>query len=208
MSFIEIEIANDLAGIGTATGDLGDCVPVNTYYEDNRTQMIILASQLIQMGLQAGDDLQEIGFYPTQTTGRTMENVRFYVGHTALSTISAWIDYSAMTSVFGPTNVTAYTPLNQYHPHVLATSFVWNGTSNLVFDFSRDNDAWTDGGAQRYTTGLTNGNVSIYQRADGQTFPYAPTTVNSSQNILDLYLKFERADVVNKNKNLLISANF
>jgi len=46
------------------------------------------------------------------------------------------------------------------------------------------------------------------QRDDGQSFPYAPTTVNSDANLIDLYLKFERTDTVNKNKNLLMSANF
>ncbi len=189
--------------------DYGYCAPCNTYYEDNRTQMILTASQLIQMGAEAGDTLQEIGFYPTQTAGETMDNVRFYIGHTSLTSLTSWIDYSSLTNVFGPTDVSAYSPLNQYHPHTLTTEFEWNGTSNLLFDFSRDNSSWTSGGAQRYTTNLSGNNIMRYQRTDGGSFPYAPTSANSGTNLIDLYLKFDRADpVIDTNRNIMLGINF
>jgi len=208
MSFIEIKIGEDLTGVTTANSDKGDCAPCNTYYEDNRTQMLLTASQLTQMGALANDELQEIGFYPTQASGRAMENVRFYIAHTSATSLSTFTSYSSLTNVFGPTNVPIYSPLNQYHPHTLTTNFTWNGTDNILFDFSRDNSAWTDGGEQRYTTNLSGNTLMIYQRADGQSFPYEPSSVNSDSNLMDLYLKFERTAVVSKNKNLLMSANF
>ena len=208
MAFIEIKIWEDLTGVTTAASDKWDCAPCNTYYEDNRSQMIVTASQLSQMGAQANDELQEIWFYPTQASGGQMDNVRFYVAHTSATSLSAWVDYSSLTNVFWPTNVPIYSPLNQYHPHTLSTNFTWNWTDNLLFDFSRDNTAWVDWGMQRYTTNLSWSTVLIMQRDDGQSFPYAPTTVNSDANLIDLYLKFERTDTVNKNKNLLMSANF
>ena len=207
MTDVIIRIGEDLTGVTTANSDYGDCAPCNTYYEDNRTQMILTASQLTQMGAEAGDTLQEIGFYPTQASGRAMDNVRFYVAHTALTALTAWISYSSLANVFGPTNVAIYTPLNQYHPHTLTTEFTWNGTDNLLFDFSRDNSAWVDGGAQRYTTNLTGNNIMRYQRADGQSFPYEPTSANAGTNLLDLYLKFDRADPVT-GKRMMMGINF
>jgi len=209
MADVIIRIGEDLTGVTTANSDYGDCAPCNTYYEDNRTQMILTASQLTQMGAKAGDTLQEIGFYPTQTSGGNMDNVRFYVGHTSLTALTAWIGYASMTNVFGPTNVTPYSPLNQYHPHTLATEFTWNGTDNLVFDFSRDNSAWVDGGEQRYTTNLSGSNIMRYQRADGQSFPYEPTSANAGTNLMDLYLKFDRnAPATNTNKQMMLGFNF
>lgn len=208
MADVIIRIGEDLTGVTTANSNYGYCAPCNTYYEDNRTQMILTASQLTQMGAEANDVLQEIGFYPTQASGRTMDNVRFYIAHTSLTALTAWIDYSGLTNVFGPTNVPIYSPLNQYHPHTLTTEFTWNGTSNLLFDFSRDNSAWTAGGEQRYTTNLSGNNIMRYQRTDGASFPYAPTSANSGTNLMDLYLKFERTEVVSKNRNLMIGSNF
>jgi hypothetical protein len=89
-----------------------------------------------------------------QAPGRSsLRNFRIRMQHTSATTSTAWVT-SGWTPVYGPTNVVP-TP-GEWYTYNLNTPFVWDGASNLLIDFSRNDGSYKSGGGMYVRTGLTN----------------------------------------------------
>ncbi len=128
---------------GTSSG-----YPLNTYYEDTRSESIYLASELTGIGLAANSAITAIAFKCAQVPGRpTVANARIRIQHTTASTVTGTFVASGYTNVFGPTSIpsSSFTAGNWY-TFTFSAPFTWNGTSNLLIDFSSDDTDWSSGG--------------------------------------------------------------
>lgn len=151
------------ASVGTATtaGQGTGQSPFMGGWGGTKTQFIIRASELQAQGLAAGN-INSIELFPT-TSGTTYEGFQIWMGNTAQADLStAFVDTSAMTKVYEATAAdAAYTPTasswNVFSVgttpttplgSAVSSSFVWNGTSNLVLCFS-----WSENPSAATSTG-------------------------------------------------------
>ncbi len=129
--------------------------PFNTYYHDSRAQAVYLASELTAAGMTAGT-ISEIQLKDFQAPGQNLEDFRIRIQHTTNTESTVWVA-SGWDLVYGPTTISAasLSPDNWY-TFTLATPFDWNGTDNLLIDFTRDNSSYTSSGGMYVRTGLFN----------------------------------------------------
>ncbi|MBN2375973.1 MAG: hypothetical protein JXD22_06215 [Sedimentisphaerales bacterium] len=143
--------------IGTGTGTWS--FPMYTYYHDSRTQVIYLASEL-----GAAGNITELALDVATLPGQTMNNWTIRMKHTSLNSYSTFSFES-----------TGWTPIYLYQTDedisstgwqtfVFSTPFEYNGTDNLMIDFSHNNDSWTSSGTCRCST--PGGYRSIYAYTD------------------------------------------
>ena len=142
-------------GSGTNTWNY----PLSTYYHDARTQVIYLQSEL-----GASTTFTGMALDVTTLPGQTLGNWTIRMKYTSMSSYStaAWE---------GPASgwITVY----QQATNITSTGWVWfdfstpfdyNGTDNLLVDFSFNNSSWTSDGYVRYST--VGANRAIYYRTD------------------------------------------
>lgn len=120
--------------------------PINTFYHDQRMESIYLASELTAAGIAGGSPITEVHLRVAQLPGRDIADFRIRMQHTSNSTISAF-STTGFTDVYGPTTlpITGFT-VDAWFVFTLTTPFVWNGTDNLVVDFTTDGTGFTTGG--------------------------------------------------------------
>jgi len=109
-----------------------------------KTQYIIRASELMQSGLSAGP-ITSLGFEPTNS-GQTYQGFYVNVGHTASTTAptGTFIPNTGLTFVYAGTEANdGFTPvantlnnLNFGSGTGTTSSFIWDGTSNIVVSIS------------------------------------------------------------------------
>ena len=131
-------------GAGTA----GWIYPMSTYYHDARAQVIYLQSEL------GGDQrLSGLALDVATAPGQALENWTIRMKHTAMSVHSS-------ASWEGPAS--GWTTVYQGNATVSATGWAWfefdapfdyNGTDNLMVDYSFNNSSYTTDGQVRTTTG-------------------------------------------------------
>jgi len=119
--------------------------PMSTWYEDGRTQVIYLASEVGTSGA-----ITSLALDVTTLPGQTMNNWTIRLKHTSMSSYGsspAWegtgwtVGYQANETVSNTGWVTFEFP----------TPFPYNGTDNLLIDFSFNNSSYTSDGYCRYT---------------------------------------------------------
>jgi hypothetical protein len=135
---------NDVAPIsGTSTGQ--GSIGTSTYgvtdlfdarKQKQRTVFLYKASELISAGIPAGD-ISGISLFLQKNSTRPYSNFIIKIGTTN-------VNYLADGAVTIPTNtivksLTSYTTLNGWNNFNFDIPFIWNGTSNLVFEICFDN---------------------------------------------------------------------
>jgi hypothetical protein len=172
--------ATSTVGAGTAAWDY----PLQTYYHDARSQVIYLQSDL-----GAATRLQGLALDVTALPGQTLNNWTLRLKHTASST-------HASASWEGPAS--GWTTVFQGNATVSATGWAWfafdtpfdyNGTDNLMIDFSYNNAGYTTNGLVRATIGSAGrALVGRSDSADGDPLDWsgtspAPASTNRAPNI-------------------------
>jgi hypothetical protein len=167
-------------GAGTAAWDY----PLQTYYHDARSQVIYLQSDL-----GGATRLQGVALDVTALPGQTLTNWTLRLKHTALSVHSS-------ASWEGPAS--GWTTVYQGNATVSATGWAWfafdapfdyNGTDNLMIDFSYNNAGYTTNGLVRATIGSAGrALVGRSDSANGDPLDWsgaspAPTSTNRAPNI-------------------------
>ena len=197
-------------GTGTNPDSLNYGVPINTYYYQNRSQGIILASELTSMGLQSGDKFTRFGYYATEAGGRsTIANFRIGLALTSNTTVTSWYNWTNFTLVYGPTNITMSSfPLNTYsYVDLTDQTFEWNGTSNLIIDMSRTDTGYSGtSGLVRTATGVGS-NRTYAGRADSSTFPYTGSGTAYAV-LMDYYFQVTRPDAAPDENCIFFGMNF
>jgi len=135
--------------------------PVNAYWEQNRLQTLYFADEINWTG-----DLQSIALNISEYPTYVLTNFTIRIQHTDMGVMTqGWIS-SGWTTVFQE-DVTI--PSNGWFTFVLTNTFAYNGTNNLVLDFSKNNDSWQNMGYCYWTK--TGGYRSYYQYIDNSTDP-------------------------------------
>ncbi|MFN0275327.1 MAG: hypothetical protein ACKVPJ_06260 [Chitinophagales bacterium] len=121
--------------IGTYTLALsGNESPLYRLTADKKMQVLIRASELTTAGYCAGN-ITSVGFTVTTLGTTGYSGYEISMKNTSTTTLTtSW--ESGMTSVFGPSGITAVSGNNDF---TLTTPFNWDGTSNLLIQFCYDN---------------------------------------------------------------------
>ena len=146
-------VVNPNIGTGTSSWTW----PLSTFYHDARTQTIYLASEI-----GGACTITALGLDVTTIPGQVMNNWTIRVKHTALAAYAsnAW-ESTGWTTVHLSNQTITATGVATF---VFSTPFAYNGTSNLMIDFSFNNTTYTTDGQVRYST--PGGTRSIYYRTD------------------------------------------
>lgn len=128
------------AGASTSSGAGSTFLPGS--WGGAKTQYLIRASELTAMGLRAGN-ITSLGFEPT-TAGQTYTGFSVSVGHTAVNAMNTAFITAGLTQVFaGTLTNNGFLPvantvntLNFGTGTGSASSFNWDGVSNIVVTFS------------------------------------------------------------------------
>jgi ELWxxDGT repeat protein len=128
------------AGIGPTA-----VLPLYTVYHDQRSQCIYLQSEIGSAATITG-----LALNVTTVPGQTMNNWTIRMKHTALAsyTSAAW-QSTGWTTVYQKNETISATGLVTF---TFTTPFAYDGTSNLMVDFSFNNSSYTSAGAVTYTT--------------------------------------------------------
>jgi hypothetical protein len=148
--------------------------PFNTYYEVSRSQTIILASELIDAGVEPGP-ISGLMLRPSQLPGRpSLANFRVFMQQTAAETVpGSWV-MEGWTQVFGPTSIPAGSlTVGEWIQLPFSQSFFWDGVSNLFIDLNRYDSDYESGGGMYVRTGLSNRTQAA--REDDISWPTFPS---------------------------------
>ena len=154
-----------------------------------KTQYIIRASELIQAGLTAGP-ITNLGFEPTNS-GQTYQGFFVQIGHTASTTAptTTFIPNAGLTFVYAGTEANdGFTPVAGSVNNLTfgtgagtTSSFVWDGTSNIVVSIS-----WSrvPGAATATSTTMKVDNVGFVSAAYRQRDNLTPTDLLNETSVI------------------------
>ena len=142
---------------------------LQTAYHDYINQALYLSTDLILANIEPGSSISAIGIKVYQVPGGNNHaqdqviNFRIAYATTSSTTLST---FAATTVVYGPTdfqNLNSEFPEGQWKMITLDTPIVWNGTDNLIIEFSIDGPHWENGGGV-YNREVSN--RSLHGRSD------------------------------------------
>ena len=157
--------------------------PMGTLYHDERTQVIYLAGEIGGPGR-----INALALFVETLPGQTLTNWTIRMKHTPLASYDhpAW-ESTGWTTVY-QRNETVVN--NGWVTFLFTTPFLYNGTDNLMIDFSFNNTSYSSDGLCRYFT--TSQPRSIYFQTDsafgdplnwsGKTSP-PPIPINRALNV-------------------------
>ncbi len=116
--------------------------PMSTYYYDARTQVIYLASEL--GGARA---IHSLSLDVATVPGQTLENWTVRMRHTPLSSYPSSGNWETDWTTVFQGDVTVASP--GWCRFEFDTPFEYNGTDNLMVDFSHNNDSYSSDGSCR-----------------------------------------------------------
>jgi hypothetical protein len=164
---------------GASTTATGYPSPFSNYYGGNRHQFLILASELSSAGFAAGAPINSINF-PVVSIGTTFtndQNFKVKVGHTTLSSLTAFV--AGLATVYGPAT---FTPTAGYNNQLaFTTPFTWNGTDNIIIEttYSNANTGGTTDVVVMYNSPTAYQSTLVY-RVDGVAAATVETTTTIS----------------------------
>jgi len=135
---VELGVEPDKMAVGPYAGTW--VFPMYTLYHDSRTQSIYLASEIGRSGRITG-----LSLYVTTIPGQTMNNWTIRIKTTALSAFSApaSMDATGWTTCYQANETISTTGQRKF---TFSTPFLYDGTSNLMIDFSHNNTSYTTQG--------------------------------------------------------------
>ncbi|PSR03729.1 MAG: hypothetical protein BRD50_05310, partial [Bacteroidetes bacterium SW_11_45_7] len=132
--------------IGQGTTQENDESPYKGFWDDNRVQYLIRASELQAQGLSSGT-ITEIAWNVVAKNSASSfiyEDFTIKMGCTSLNALpTSQFASTTLTTVYGPTNYSTTAGVNT---HALNNNFDWDGTSNLIIEvcFNNPDGAWDD----------------------------------------------------------------
>ncbi|MHC4110352.1 MAG: Ser-Thr-rich GPI-anchored membrane family protein, partial [Planctomycetota bacterium] len=124
--------------IGTGTNPWS--YPMRTYYHDSRTQVIYLAGEIGIPG-----NIKDLALDVAIAPGQTMNNWTIRMKHTSLDNYSSpySLDATGWTTVYDENESISSTGWRTF---TFETPFAYNGTDNLLVDFSHNNSSYSSNG--------------------------------------------------------------
>jgi len=117
--------------------------PYGNWYTCSKHQMIIRASELINVGISLPGFIYSLGFNVQTANGTPLQSFTIKLKNTTDSVVTGAFDNSGLTTVWGPQT---YAETNGWNTHVFSGSFYWDGTSNLLVEtcFCNGTNNWTN----------------------------------------------------------------
>ncbi|MEI7424712.1 MAG: hypothetical protein WCK10_01170, partial [Candidatus Staskawiczbacteria bacterium] len=150
----EVEIWNDSNGAESPWYSTND--PYSTYFQESRAQFIIMASELTAKGFNPGNIISGLSLKTVQVPWQTLRNFKIRIKETTATTTTGL--EGGFTTVFPATTIsTSGYSANTWQNYAFSTPFVWNGTSNIMIDISRDDyQNWGQGALYYRNLGASN----------------------------------------------------
>lgn len=160
-------------GNGTTTNtNTSYPAPYGNYYDGAKHQIIILASELNNAGMTAGN-ISSLAFNVATANGVGMSNFSIAIGATSKTQWNTNDDFeTSLTTVF---TSNSYTETNGWNTHVFNSPFYWDGVSNVLIETCFENTNYTSNAQLFYST--TSYNSVLYYRRDNQ--PVCSVTQNN-----------------------------
>ena len=138
-------IAELLTGASsTSTGGQDQGYPLNTYYHDVKHQSMYHNADLSNAGLSPGATITAVEMFPSQSPGQDLAGFRVATAWTTVADLSN--SFEATTVGYGPVyHYPADFPMGAWVQFPI-TPIMWDGSANLVVEFSHDNNSYTSGG--------------------------------------------------------------
>jgi hypothetical protein len=145
---ISLDVNNVLNRTFAPTDNLLSAVPFKTSYQQSRTQVIYLAADIGRAMI-----ITDMAVYINQVPGQDLNNWTIRMKHTSRSSYSSSPYYeTGWTVVYQGNEPASPAGWRNFHFNNL---FVYNGTSNLMVDFSFNNSySSTDGSCKVSNTGV------------------------------------------------------
>ncbi|HVI47863.1 MAG TPA: hypothetical protein VM802_23540, partial [Chitinophaga sp.] len=159
----DIKIGNDVSG----NSSTGYPCPLQDYYEGNRSQYLIRASELTAAGMGPGAITAIRFLVKNLNTTTTIELYGIKIGTTADTALKgdSWVPVT--TNVYGPLDYQPVTGLNSFN---LSSPMFWNGVDNIVVEVcsgatnTNTGDLYSNNPEVPYTTGLSFNASHTYRR--------------------------------------------
>ncbi|OFY84063.1 MAG: hypothetical protein A3F72_11830 [Bacteroidetes bacterium RIFCSPLOWO2_12_FULL_35_15] len=149
-------------GNGTNSNSIYDYpAPYGNWYFGAKNQLLIRASELTAQGMIAGD-ISSVAFDVATIAGTPLTDFTIKIKLTSANDLTATIDNTGLTTVFGPQT---YTESAGWNTHNFISPFYWDGTSNLLIETCFNNSSYSSNAAVYYT--VTTFNSSLYYFQDG-----------------------------------------
>jgi hypothetical protein len=164
------------------TGLISSNYPLTTYWEDGRTDMLFLASELIASGgIGYLGSINTISFDVISVGGPTMNGFNIKMQNTSATTISAFVNSGWQTCFNGTYTVSG----TGWQTITLTTTYHWNYTSNLLMEVCFNNSAWTAYSSVNATnvSGMMVGYATDLPSGDGCTAAWTATALPYRVNI-------------------------
>jgi hypothetical protein len=116
--------------------------PIGGYKQQNAQQYLIKASELTALGLNQGSNISKIGFDFLDSYTSTIREFEIKIKETTASAVSSWNSFSSISSSF--TDYWYYPSISEGTNYfTFSNSYEWDGTSNIIIQFSYVNDSWS-----------------------------------------------------------------
>jgi len=120
------------------TGTISSNYPFTTYWMDGRTQILLLASEILANQGAAGNIIK-VGFNVITRDPAPMNGFKVQMQHTTATTLTSFVS-TGWTTCYSGTYTLAGTGWQYIN---LTTPFNWNGTSNLLIEICYNNSSYT-----------------------------------------------------------------
>jgi len=151
-------------GIGTVNpGTTSYPNPLSAYYGGTRHQMIYTTSELLDQGLSSGSIIDTTSLNLSEFIANACTKLTIRMKHTSASVLTGF-DNSGLTIVRDSANFTPSTTGWVKFP--LNTNFVWNGTDNILVEFTHNAGNTGNGSGTRTFASTTGTNMTYYGSSD------------------------------------------
>lgn len=174
-------------GSGLDTSGTTDSSPINIYYKSHHCQILYKASELNTAGWTGQGIISKLGFNIYGTTSEGLPNFSIKLKNISTSTVDVY-DGNAMTTVYSSA---LYSPVaGGFELLNLGSSFIWDGTSNLLVDVCFDQVGTYTGTGRVYTYTYTN-TGSEYEYIRDDSAPQCGVATTQAMSISKPQLQLE-----------------
>ncbi len=185
-----IELLTNTVEEGVGGEYEGQGYPINTYYHDVKHQSLYLASDLSNAGILSGSSITGIKLKVNETPGETHTtngNPDPYLDLDSVRIAYNWTSSTEISS-FDTTTTVVHGPTNYYYGDFLPNNWVqfdfnapvtWDGFSNLIIEYSHDNESWKSGGGTYMRNAGTNRGRRGWVDSGAGPYPFPGTSADT-----------------------------
>lgn len=172
-----------IIGTGTTSNSTTSYpAPYGNYYWGARHQFIIRATEITAAGITGSRIISELGFNVRTPIAGGLIDFQIKMKNTSTSAFptSGYAFESGTNTVFGPSNIAVVSGWNMHQFH---TSFLWDGTSNILVEVCFNNNSLSTNALTYYTSTGFGSTIYFRQDATGVCAKTANTRTTNRPNM-------------------------